>query len=113
MKQKVLFTDIDFADSEYRSCEMEDTDFTVYLNSWDGKTIRIIFHNTIQFSYKIYAVVSYVCEITEKNSVLDEALALRYEKIPNDHPYKLFQIIDIDDVPFIEVVAEGAQAFKE
>lgn len=92
---------------------MEDGNFVVYLNYCNGKILRLIFFNVIQFSYKLGSSVSHIYEITAKNPILDEALSFWYVKVPSDHPYKLFQIIDIEDFPFIEVVAERAEVVKD
>jgi len=105
MNKKAIFQNIDFADSEYDSCKMSDETLTIYIKSWNEKILQLVFTNTIQFSYKLGDLISEVSENT-KGSFLNEALSLYYETVPSNHPFKLFQIIDISDFPFIKVVAE-------
>jgi len=112
MNKKPLFEDVDFADSVYRSCEMNDDILTVYLDSWDAKTLRIIFSHPIQFSYKLRDFVQGAFEVFD-NPSLNEALLLKYVKLPENHPFKLFQILDISDFPIFEIVAEKATVIKE
>lgn len=47
-----LETNIGFDDASYSSCEMHNKELTVLLNSWDEKTIKLVFSNTIQFKFK-------------------------------------------------------------
>ena len=105
-KKNSVFLDIDFHDATYRSCEMSKNNLSVYLNSWDDKLLKITFLNAIQFSYKLGDVVEGVFKQTGESPFLDEALSLLYEEIPPKHPFKLFQIVDIYEFPFFEVVAE-------
>ena len=51
--------------------------------------------------------------ILSDSPFLDEALSREYIEIPIDHPFKLFQIEDIYDFPFIQVVAESVTVIKE
>jgi hypothetical protein len=54
-----------------------------------------------------------VYEETNETSFLLEALSLYYDKIPNDHLFKIFIIIDIENYYFFEVVAEKVLISKE
>jgi hypothetical protein len=108
MKHKLAISDIDFADSELKSFEMtEENNLVVYINSWDERVIKIIFSNMIQFSYKLESQVSQIYEVLDITPFFDEALSKNYETVPIDHPFKHYQIWDIDDFPIIEVVAES------
>lgn len=113
MNNKVVAENIDFADSEYKSFAMaEDATLTICLKSWDAKTLKIIFFKTIQFSYRLESTTKQLYEMTE-GSFLNEALMQEYDYIPTMYPYKLFQLEDIDDFPFIQVVAESVTVIKE
>ncbi|MGC1877910.1 MAG: hypothetical protein WA347_05265 [Rhabdochlamydiaceae bacterium] len=104
---------IGFADSSYKSCEMSNGNLVVYLNSWDNKTLKISFLNTIEFSYKIGSFTAGVFEKTDEYLLLNEALDLYYEKLPETHSFKVFVIIDIEDFPVFKVVAEEVNVVKE
>ncbi|MDB6081212.1 MAG: hypothetical protein JWO53_484 [Chlamydiia bacterium] len=112
MNKVALFENIDFADSEFRSCEMNYDNLIVYLTSWDAQTIRINFLKPIQFSCKLNDGIIGVYEIPKGSAFLQEALALNYMKVPSEHPYKLYQILDFNELAFVEVVAEEATAVK-
>ncbi|WP_068468620.1 hypothetical protein [Candidatus Protochlamydia phocaeensis] len=114
MNKKIIAEHIDFADSEYRSLYMsEDATLTVYLKSWDAKILKIIFSNTIQFSYKLESVTKQLYELPNGSSFLNEALLQAYGYMPSSYPYKLFHLEDIDNFPFIQVVAESVTVIKD
>ena len=112
MKKKRV-TNIDFADSEFKSYEMSGETLTLKLISWDEKLLKIVFLNCIQFSFKLGDFIADLYEIEEEISFLKEALSRYYVEIENEHPFKLFQLYDIQDFPFIEVVAESVKVTKE
>ncbi len=114
MEKKPASPGISFADAEFESFQMYDREniLLIYLTSWDERELRIVFSNPIQFSYKLGDVISVFYEIQEDSTFLNEALLNHYEKIPPSHPFKLFQIWDIKDFPFINVVAESVKVTK-
>jgi hypothetical protein len=113
MKKKLAAEHIDFADSEYISFHMsEDSTLTIYLKSWNAKSLRIVFSHAIQFSYKLASDPSNLFQI-EDNRDLEKMLVETHGHVPPNHPFKLFVIEDIDDFPFIQVVAESVVVVKE
>jgi hypothetical protein len=114
MNKKLAAPTIDFADSDYKSFQMlEDDKLIISMNSWQEKPLKIIFKDVIQFCYRLGFVPKDLYEILESTSFLREPLERRYKEIPINHPYKLFQLEDINDFPFIQVVAESVQVLKE
>lgn len=110
---KVFDSDIDFADSHYKATKYENSNLTVKIISWDEKIISIIFFNVIKFIYKDGSIIDSVYEDVTENSFLSEALALYYNNlIPEHHLFKRFIIIDIEDYPIFEVVAEKISISK-
>ena len=103
---------IDFADSRFKSYEMFENTLILNLISWDEKTLKVIFSNCIQFSYKLGDFIENLYEIMEESDFLREALSHKYVKTPSIHPFRLFQLQDISDFPFIEVVAESVSVEK-
>jgi hypothetical protein len=112
MNIKDINSNIDFSDSLYRSCEMSDGKLIIYLNSWDNKTLKISFSNPIKFVYKLGSIVSGIYEKLDDSPFLDEALSRYYQEIPQDHPFKVFIIEDIEDFVVFEIVAEEAVVTK-
>jgi len=114
METKVKVAKVSFADARFKSFDMnENYDLTIFLNSWDEKMLRVVFYHTIQFSFKLGDVTQQLYQILGNNSFFEEALNREYVKAPEDHPFKMFQIHDIDDFPYIEVVAERVEVIKE
>jgi hypothetical protein len=112
IKENVI-SNISFDDSEYKSfCMSENDTLTVYMNSWQEIPFKIVFKHTIQFLYRLGDVPSKLFVITNESPFLKEALMNNYVEIPADHPYKLYQLEDLDDFPFIQVVAEAVEIIR-
>lgn len=112
--KKIVFDHIDFADSEFSNFELlQNIDaLKIRLISWDERELILFFQNPIQFVFKQGDVVSNLYECMQNTPFLQEALSINYTKLPTEHPFKLFQLYDIDDFPFIEVVAESVRITK-
>ena len=113
MKKQLGFPGIGFADSEFESFYMNDRDNTlaIYLTSWDEKELCLLFSNPIQFSYMLGDAISDFYEISD-SQMLAEALSQKYIKIEKHQEFKLFQIWDINDFPFISIVAQSVNVTK-
>lgn len=108
MNKKPIHENISFCDATYKALRMDENTLIVILNSWDENEIHLSFQSTIQFVYKLGDIVEGVYMINGEPEFLREAVSLEYEKIPQIHQFYLFQITDIYDFPFIEVVAKGS-----
>jgi hypothetical protein len=115
LMNKILAAEhIDFADSEYKSFHMSEDDIlTLYLKSWDAKSLKIVFSQVIQFLYKLGDLSKDLYQSSNESAFLNAALSEKYIKIPLNHPYKLFELEDIHGFPFIQVVAESVNVIKE
>jgi hypothetical protein len=113
MNKKPLKCEIGFADSEYRYFQIIEgsNDLIIFLTSWDEREIKLEFFDVVRFAYVTGEMISEIYEITE-SSFLDESLDRCYVEKPLNIPYKHYQIEDLDDFPFIEVVAEGVKVVK-
>lgn len=78
-----------------------------------GKTFAVVFFKTIQFLYRLGSGPKDLYEVQNDHSFLEEALLQNYGYKPTNHPFKFFQLEDIDDFPFIQVVAESVKVFKD
>ncbi len=110
---KKIAPNIGFDDATFKSCEISNNALIVYITSWNEKSIKLIFFNTIQFIYKLHSDVSGVYEKNEQNEFIKNALEIYYVKVPENHPFKLYAIMDIEDNCFLEVVAESVEIYKE
>lgn len=114
---KKLGAGIGFDDSEFKCCEINKKengyDVIAYLNSWDGHLIKIVFFNTILFSFRSGYDVEGLFEMDE-DEFFKKAISIGGEEETSDSKrFKKFSLIDIDDVEFIEVVAKGVVVTKE
>jgi len=109
---KEIASNIDFADSSYISCETHKENLIVRVSSWDEKEIEITFINAIQFTYKQGSLIAGLYEKTNEKTFLEEILSRYFVKIPEDNPFKIYVILDIEDFVFFEIVAESILVLK-
>lgn len=110
---KKIETGFSLADSTYEFCEANVDMLNISINSWDQKIIVVSFKNIILFNFKLGSIVSGIYENTERSELLNEALKLYYENIPEDFPFKEFLILDIDDKPIFQVIAENINVIRK
>lgn len=103
---------IGFSDAEFKSFQLNGDFLIIFLNSWDEKEIKMTFFNPIHFTYKSGDIIADFFEIQENTNLLKEVLSREYQKVPLEHPFKLFQIVDVGGFPFIEIVAESVNVTK-
>ena len=110
MDNKIVFQNFDFADSEYKSYNMsENSVLTINMYTWQEVPFKIVFKDTIYFSYELGDGIENVYEVPDNAQFFYGALLRNYtEKPPLDHPYKGFEIRDLYDFAFIKIVAESA-----
>lgn len=106
MKEEID-TYISFADSEFSSyLYCEDTDMLMLrIYNYGLRTFEIYFPNPIFFSDRGEKYFHEFWKDDSMTSVLSEALLHKYGKIPDEHPYQMFQILSIYYEPAIEIVA--------
>jgi hypothetical protein len=110
MDKKEVSGKFSFADSEYISFQMaQGLTLTVYMKDWREEPFKIIFKNSIQFEYKLGDVPKNLFVLQGTSNFLNEALQLRFIDIPKIHNYNHYQLEDIDDFPFIHVIAESVE----
>jgi hypothetical protein len=109
---KAINSNIGFADSSYENCFTDTNDLTVTLKSLDNKKIVITFFNILRYNYYLCNFISNIYEETVETPFLKEALSLKYKDIPPDLPFKEYLILDIEDTPIFQVVAENVKIIK-
>ena len=114
MNKQLAYPNIGFEDSEFESFQMNDRQniLKIFLTSWDERELCLTFSNPIHFSYTLEDGISNFYVIEDDYELLDHSLSHYYEKIDKNHSFKLFQIWDKNDFPFINVVAESVNATK-
>ncbi len=96
---------IGFADSEIISFQSNDNIFFIFLKAWNEVTLRFDFKESIFFVTYTNWDISDVCESKESEH-LDKALKLVYRDPPTDHPYKIFQFLDLYENIAAEVICK-------
>lgn len=104
--------EIDLAGSLYDSTlnsyyfSTEHRRLTIIVTMWNTRRLEITFDNPQLFLDNGNELFKFFCENRERSSLFFETMNRVYEKIPEEIPYKLFQIINIDDEPSLEIIAE-------
>jgi hypothetical protein len=99
---------LDIYDSEFVSHYFNVELKTLQLNYklWNEKKGSIIFNNVI--AYCIFSFSDSIgMEFDNDLSFLERALQFEYEKIPPDHGYKSYRMLNLDDDTHIKIIAKG------
>src|SRR5258708_7828513 len=94
-EKKHVDTPIGFEDSSLMSYTMVDRSVTATLEGWDERTVYIKFIDVILLIYKSGDVISGLVEVFGDYEELEEAVKREYEKVPENHGYRAFQLLDI------------------
>lgn len=105
------FTEIDLGfsldDSELYDYNGSEDSVIIKIKTWQEKLIEITFFDPILFIDHFFGYTAKFGKKTTKTSLLLEALNDNYKKIPENHPYKLFQFLDLYDKPNLEIICTG------
>lgn len=96
---------IGFADSEIISYTSDKNCVVVYLLTWNETVLKMEFVDYICFFTYGAADISDVCE-NPSSELLKIALENMYEKIPDNHGYKLYEFVNLQDEAAMEIVCK-------
>lgn len=105
MKQEINF-DIGFSDGEILSYCREPEQLIVVVKMWNDKKIKIVFRGIVGCSDYGIGDISALVEEDRTTEFFKKILSEVYEKLPSQHPYHLYQFLNLDDSPCLEIVAE-------
>lgn len=107
MKDMPIESNISFADSSIKSFRFEEDINCLFikLELWNSRNIELKCFDSIFFQYSPGDFVSNIYTCQDDLSLLSGVVKREFEKMPENHPYKLFEIRDIYDFPVIKVVA--------
>lgn len=97
---------ISFADSEIISYQSQDSNVLLRLRAWNSEIIEFEFVNCILFFILDSWDISEVCESSD-SVLFQRALNMIYDEIPVNHNYRLFQFLNNDDDPVVEIACES------
>ncbi len=113
MNDKLLKIDLrtTLADSELLSYHFvrDSNTLRIKFQMWDGGIIKIYFYDVILFVDHCINNINGFYQNTENGKLMDDALKATYEITPTSHPYKLFQFINLDNNPCIEIICNDIQ----
>jgi hypothetical protein len=104
MKIPIEF-DIGFADGSVVGYTRNLSSLTLTLKAWNDDRLRIEFTGVLGLRDLGVGDVSDLCEESDKSVFMEDAIASAYEVVPEEIPYKLFRLLDLDDQPMMEIVA--------
>ncbi len=104
IKRDSINFEIGFSDGEVVSYNRKDDNLEISVKAWNEKTILIICKDLIGFFDKGAWDISDFCEVKSETNLLRDTLARQFEKIPEDHGYKVFQFLDTNDQAVMEIV---------
>jgi hypothetical protein len=109
MSRQPIQTGISFADAEVESYERREDKLHVRVRAWNAAQVDLVFVDIIGVrDFGVFDICD-VCEFVGQTPLLDEALAYEYKEPPAQHPYKVFQFLDLDDKVALEVVCTDVQ----
>ena len=79
----------------------------IEIKAWNENIIEITFISPILFIDKGCEAITAFRQNFLYSDIYLEALNKTYEKIPEDHPYKYFQFLNLDDEPVLEIISEN------
>src|SRR5215207_4587775 len=100
-------SDVGFSDGEIHAYRMEGDVFTVDVNAWNGQLLRVRFTDAVGVSDLGAGDISALSEEDAGSPFMAAVLARLYEANPPTGAHRLYQFLDLDDQPALEVVAGG------
>ena len=100
---------IGFADGEVSSYQREEHTFTVVVKAWNGDHLRIDFSDPVGICDFGVGDISDFCMEDSGSEFMRQVLSSLYEVVPASHSYFLYQFLNLDDQPALEIVATGVQ----
>lgn len=90
----------------YNKCEDQ---LIIELLAWDESIVQISFNSPILFIDHGCEEVTMFCKKVSESVFLKEVLIKHYDSgvVPNEHPYKEYQLLDLYENPSIEIICEN------
>ena len=107
--QNKIKSDFGFADSIFVSYERIGTEFKVLIDIWNDKRLAISFFEFEGALDSGAGDISDFVEETEETGFFRQVISHVYSKVPSEHSYRLYQFLDVDGTPSLEVVASDVK----
>ncbi len=96
---------IGFSDGVITGYDMRDSTLCVNVVAWDESSLTLMFSSVLYFQDRGGRQLASVLEIADVCSLVLSAIGYHFTTTPEPILHHLFQLIDLDDVPVLEVVA--------
>ena len=107
MTKQSLSCEIGFSDAELESYTKQGTNLIVCLSAWSQKQIELRFENAVRVLDFGIGDISDVCMKTEQTELLASTLKQIFERVPEDHPYREYHFLNLDDSIGLAIIAEA------
>lgn len=85
----------------------------IILKAWNDDRLRVEFTDAIGLCDPGVGDVSEFCEESDESGFMKAAIQRAYEIVPEVIPYKLFQLLDLDGEPAMEIVAASVKIARQ
>lgn len=113
MNTKSIEFEIGFADAEFQSYERLVEDCVVSLRTWNNQRVEALFIDTVGVLDTGVVTISDIVEVFEVTPFFEKVLSQVYETPPSNHPYHLFQFLNVDGEASLEVIATSISLKKK
>ena len=113
MTRTPVSTRIGFADAEITDYSKRGGELLVGVKAWNEERLVVCFEELAAMCDRGAWSVSDLCESSIQSSLLLEALEYQYDEIPEDHGMKVFEFLDNDGNPILEVIARKASVSRD
>ena len=94
----------------YPKSFVNDDELHLFFSLWNNTNAKIIFKGVIAFCFNyVHCDVIGMKMSDEKSGFFQSALGYEYEKIPQDHGFCCYELLDLYDNACISVVAKNYQ----
>lgn len=103
--RKPTHDNIGFEESTLLKFIFSEDHLLIFLERWNGKILRLEFKECIMFQMFTICGIEDLCE-ADTSELFEKALQIYYDKVPQDHGFKLYQFMDFDE-PIIEITCKN------
>lgn len=105
--QKKINYKIGFEDGEIVGYSRSNSQFIANVKTWNDVELTVIFQDAIGVADYGALSISAFIEEDSSSAFIERVLFEAYDLLPSEHPYNLYQFLNLDGKPSIEVVAQS------
>lgn len=97
---------VSLADADLLGYSKNGKNLTIMIKLWDGRTVKFVFTEILAFVDNGGNFIMDFCKNESGSDFFNQIIKKTYDEVPLKIPYKLFQFLDIDDEPYLEIICE-------